>query len=412
MSMTQAQRELRKGSFRGVEFETTQTDLSVGRRVQVFEYPQRDKPFVEDMGRSARTIRFTAFVTGSDYIEKMNALIAALEKEGSGELIHPWLGSMSVIPQSASGVSYSSRLMVAQATLEFVESGESVYPSQEQDTGYFSKQLGDLLKDTAIADFAASFDLDGVQDFVSAAVAGELSTMLEIPGIETIGKMFDLSDSISDLAADALSLVSLDPTVLGTTIANTLGLSKFGTTVNNWRKVARQISRLTSGDDLSNGTTMRFVSGTTTEDVSKNVVALENLIRTVMVSNLVGASTIVGTSLDAGDGKESDRVMAYEDLVSVRDEILSAIDIELERATTDDLYQALEQSRSSVWEDMTTRAEENAHLIDYTPAEVMPSLVLAYEYYGDASREAEIVDRNGIEHPGFVPAVPLKILSV
>ena len=34
-----------------------------------------------------------------------------------------------------------------------------------------------------------------------------------------------------------------------------------------------------------------------------------------------------------------------------------------------------------------------------------------YDYYGDASRDSEVAERNNIRHAGFCPAVPLKILS-
>ena len=61
--------QLRRASFRGVPFEVTSSNLSIGRRTQTFEYPQRDDPFTEDMGRSKRTIRITAFVVGYDYID-------------------------------------------------------------------------------------------------------------------------------------------------------------------------------------------------------------------------------------------------------------------------------------------------------------------------------------------------------
>ena len=60
---------------------------------------------------------------------------------------------------------------------------------------------------------------------------------------------------------------------------------------------------------------------------------------------------------------------------------------------------------------MTERADDNARLIEFTPPEVMPAVVLAYEYYGDANRDREIVERNNIRHGGFVPTSPLKLLS-
>ena len=60
--------ELRRASFRGVPFEVTSSDFKVGRRTQTFEYPQRDTPFTEDLGRSKRTITLTAYVIGAAYV--------------------------------------------------------------------------------------------------------------------------------------------------------------------------------------------------------------------------------------------------------------------------------------------------------------------------------------------------------
>jgi len=42
----------------------------------------------------------------------------------------------------------------------------------------------------------------------------------------------------------------------------------------------------------------------------------------------------------------------------------------------------------------------------------MPAIVLAYRLYGDAERADEIVARNRVRHPGFVPGgQPLEVLS-
>lgn len=408
---TYSQKELRPGSFRGIKFHTSQTSLTVGRRTQVFEYPQRDLPFVEDLGRKARTISFTAFVSGRDYIALMNLLIEALEKEGPGELVHPWLGTMRVVAQAANKITYSSKLRVASVELTFVEAGESKYPSGEMDTAHVSQVIANLMKKNAISSFALSFNLAGVQDFVSAAVSGDLSKILQLDGLQTVAKMFEFSDSIANMAADVISLVSLDPKVLANTLANSLGLGGYVTTVNNWRKVARQLSRLSNDKSLTEASGVKFVSATTTELIVKNKAAIQALVRQVTISNAIGASTLVGTSLDRGDKLESSEVMAYDEMISVRDEVLAAIDAEMERVTDDAMYETLEQARSAVWADVTERAENNARLVNFTPPEVMPALVLAYDYYGDATREAEIVERNNVRHAGFVPAVPLKILS-
>lgn len=408
---TYAQRELRKGSFRGVEFETTSSDLIVGRRVQVFEYPQRDIPFVEDLGRSARTVKFTAFVVGQDYIERMNKLIGALEQSGSGTLIHPWLGQMTVTPKAVSSVKFTSRLRTASVTLEFIESGEYKFPTTEADTGSLTRQMANLVKDSAIANFVDNFNLDNVQDFVVSAVSGNLAEYMQLDAIKAVGTLFHFSDQISDIASDALSLVSGDPKVLANNIANALGLGSYVTTVNNWRRVSRQLSRLVRSEDLDKSNKERNISTTTASTIDAATKQIETLIRGVLVSNVVGASSLVGTSQDRLNESEAIQTMAYDEMISVRDDVLSAIDSEMLKATNDDVYKSLEQSRTAVWEDMTTRAERQARLIDFTPNVVMPALVLAYDYYGDASREGEIVERNNIAHAGFVPVKALKLLS-
>ena len=59
---TYSQKELRPGSFERHQVSyISNVALTVGRRTQVFEYPQRDLPFVEDLGRKARTIASAAF---------------------------------------------------------------------------------------------------------------------------------------------------------------------------------------------------------------------------------------------------------------------------------------------------------------------------------------------------------------
>jgi prophage DNA circulation protein len=47
--------------------------------------------------------------------------------------------------------------------------------------------------------------------------------------------------------------------------------------------------------------------------------------------------------------------------------------------------------------------------ITVTPKEPQPTLVLAYEQYGDTSRVDEIIRRNNIHFPLFMQKVPIRI---
>lgn len=86
--------DLRPASFRGVHFFVAADSSRFGRRVVVHTYPQRDKPYVEDLGRRSREYQFDAFVIGPNYMEDRDAFIAACEEPGAGELIHPKYGSL------------------------------------------------------------------------------------------------------------------------------------------------------------------------------------------------------------------------------------------------------------------------------------------------------------------------------
>ena len=62
--------KLLPASFRGVPFEVSSGSLKGGRRTVVHEYPQRDKPYVEDLGKAARQITIEAFFVGDNYIDR------------------------------------------------------------------------------------------------------------------------------------------------------------------------------------------------------------------------------------------------------------------------------------------------------------------------------------------------------
>lgn len=407
---TDAQRQLRSASYCGVPFYVSSTKVKVGRRVALFEYPQQGKPFVEDLGRAARVVTVEAFVTGDDYVERMGALIEKLETAGKGELVDPWLGSMTVTPQSVSEVSYTTKLRLAKVTISFVESGELQFPTASTSTHDDVCSRADDLTAVAQTFVAKSVDLTKSQDFVVDSVVGKLKTELENNSIQSLATMFKL-DTLTELANDAATLLTTSPNSFASTLVSSLGLGSFVTTVKAWRRVVFLARGITYGSDFNVADSILYASGTSGYETAKAVEAINSGIRLISLANAVGASSNVGTDLDRVDDSQSVQTMAYDDMIAVRDGLLDAIDSEMLKTEDDDVYGALVNARAAVWGDLTTRAESRARLIDYTPSEVMPALVLAYDYYGDAARDSEIVERNNIRRPAFVPARALKLLS-
>jgi prophage DNA circulation protein len=100
-----------------------------GRRTVLHEFPKRDTPYAEDMGRKARSFPVTGYVIGPDYQIFRELLVAALEMEGPGLLILPTLlqrDTIMVQPRDYTVRETRQQGGMAEFEMNFVESGESL----------------------------------------------------------------------------------------------------------------------------------------------------------------------------------------------------------------------------------------------------------------------------------------------
>lgn len=82
---------LQPASYAGIVFHVEQQGRSSGRRVVLHEYPKRDNPYAEDMGRSAIRYHMTGYLIGPDYHVRKKALINELENSAGADLVDPYL---------------------------------------------------------------------------------------------------------------------------------------------------------------------------------------------------------------------------------------------------------------------------------------------------------------------------------
>ena len=422
------EKKLYEASFRGVPFHVTKVDLKVGRRTVVHEYPQRDKPYVEDIGRATRRLSFTAFVVGDDYIQQAEKLIGAIETEGPGTLIHPHLGEMKCCLEQASTITFTDSSRTASVVLTAVESGELEFPKSGTDAVSKVLESADALEKSAIQQFCDSLDLSLVGEWVDAALSGDLLDKLGIISNADIATIFDKVDEISTLASNGLSLISGGPKVFATRLVGALGLSRFASSARAWSRVAKQLKNLTKHDKLREGTKElarvkadSTVLSSTQRAVLQNRAAVETLIRQTLIAQMVGVSAVVGTKTDQAMAVEDDVQTSewlkatvsksYDDIVQLRQDLLETLDEELLMTTSDDSYLELEKARVAVFEALTDRADDSSRLAVVVPGDVLPALVHAYDYHDEASRDQEIAIRNGVEHEGFCPADALRVME-
>jgi prophage DNA circulation protein len=105
---------------------------------------------------------------------------------------------------------------------------------------------------------------------------------------------------------------------------------------------------------------------------------------------------------------ERTEVPVADDVIELRDTLSTAIwDASLKADPVH--YQKLNTLRQALVRHLNAVAASGVRLVEIKPAESLPALVLAYQRFGDATRSGEVVQRNNVQHPGFVPPVTLKI---
>lgn len=378
--------KFRRGSFRGVEFLIDSHEFRGGRRFQDHEFPQRDSSRSEDLGRKIRKFTIDFFVLGDDYFDKRDALIEALEREGAGELIHPYLGRKVVQPGSFSVKESRAERRIAQFTAEFSEAGQILFPESVEDETQKTLDNADSVIDQSKDFFETLYDVANQPARIVSAASDLISGAAD--NIEASVKKFtqpisDLTYAISNLKADAADLAR-NKTLLADRMSEVIGqlLSEFEDDPDTSQKILGNVA--TYGDDVE------AVTGTTptAERQSTNQDAIINLTKQQALANQSKAAVQV-------------EFVSSEAALEVRDTIFDRLDTQGEQDISDDLFQSIRNLQASMTE--TIPAAVVGETVEFTPRKTLPALVIAHRLFKDTTREQDIIDQNAIRHPGFVP---------
>jgi len=144
----QWRQRLTLAQFRNAFFHVERDSRGSGRRVALHEFPKRNQPYAEDMGRKA--IRYTCqgYIIVSpfetDYIPARDALYDALEADGPGILKLPTFEPLEVMVESYNVSETREKGGIAIFDMQFVERGKplsyDVQPDTEQQVGTAAQQ--------------------------------------------------------------------------------------------------------------------------------------------------------------------------------------------------------------------------------------------------------------------------------
>jgi len=413
------EKETAQASFRGVPFYVYRRGRAGGRRGPTHEAPQRDEPDGEDLGRAKRSLRVEALIIGrgatdaaqeADCKRRSLALVRALEDvAGAGTYRDPWHGAWRVICRGFECTDDEMHIGISYFSITFEESGETRYPLVALDSATASENAAAVVVAAAIAAATAAIVLASQPQWVKAAAVALGTSALsglaalslsQLATTDAIG-IGDASAALASAGADltaelvagtwAATLADAVRSVGSSSYSRRAGLGDAATARTAWAGLASW------GDDLA---TVDTITASRTVQAA-NQAALVALVRRLAVTEEVRA--LAATTWDS-----------YDQAVTQRDETLARIDT-LSAAAADSgedaVYAALVALAAAVTQDVATRAPE-IYVRTTTQATSLPAVVLAYRLTGDATQADDLVKRNGVVHPLFMPGgVALEYLS-
>lgn len=391
------QEQLRSASFRGVPFFVESSDATTGRRVVVHEFPLRAKPYAEDMGQKPREFSVEAFVLGADYFSARDALLRALNTEGPGELVHPYIGRLIVVCTEVSVRENTRDGGLARFALKFVETADATAPAPKVDAENkllsseqeVLAQAKEYIKEVWSTTGYATFVADKAVEATEAVLEQVEASQKNVRG--ALSEIAELSFKVRTIRSNIRRIVAA-PEELAEQVEATFGmlLKAFGASEGGAKDASLFLRAFFYMPPVLQAQALAPASVPSQIQVKQNAKALGDFVRFVAIS--YHAEALAFREFDSAQQATEERQAA-----------LDAIDAALEDAS-DDLFLKLQALRVAITQAVPPPGKSLAQEIEVEVPRTAPSLLVAYETFETIENESDLIARNSIAHPGFISA--------
>lgn len=406
--------ELLPASFRGISFLIPQATVPVGMKGQLHEFPQRDEPYFEQLGKQSQVHRLTIWIIGDDCFERRDKFLEAIQTPGAGELVHPWLGRMQVKAGEAELTHDYQQGGMVSMLVTFYPDTPLKFPVARVNTQQQVVKASESMWESALARYKAAMAKVDQARLGLARLRNNLSVVYTViqrqfaPFVAVFANLTGLAQSIMNAPGSLSALFS--SYFSDFSVQDYLGNdSSYRNTVATASQQAEAVSSINTVSTIG-GVDSAAASKATADLVQDALLVQIALIVSEMpiASQPVSTDTTPSVDQQAVQPFERPEVPVADDVLGLRDGLNEAM-LEASLKADSAHYLVLNTLRQTIVKHLTAVAASGVRLVEITPPETLSALVLAYRRFGDATRESEVVERNRIHHPGFVPARSIKI---
>lgn len=420
--------QLSAASYKGVPFFVDSHTWKGGRRIVDHIFPYIDKAFTEDLGARQNVFDIEAFVLGEDYFAARDSLVKAVTSEGAGILVHPFLGEITVEAVEFSLTETSKEGGIARFSLTFHETSRQASANIEQDLVPLLEEASDEVDESLIESFAG-FSIAGltpkaVEDAIAqlTAVTEQLDKARAFVVSQDFG-VAELAYSIMNLKASTRGLIK-SPAIFARNTVDSMKLLMQATNTENIIPTDDDERELTRPDALADfifrskenrraflpllakvGDTAvnALIPGGIITPSKLLIRENERLVNLLMVGSAIAKYAV--TAANSVYETLEDAVREREFIISVVGEILE------DPKVSDRTFQAFQDLTSLVVEAIPSPFSQPKRISRITLYDATPSVVLAYDLYEDLSLEQDILFRNRVQNPSYIPAGQVEVIS-
>ncbi len=204
--MSKFKEKLLQASFKGVKFFVNNHSSEFGYRFVSHALPFKNEFENQELGKKQRSYNITGYVLGDDYFSLRDDLIAKVEEGGVGELVHPYLGRLSVICPSISVAESSEKGRFCALNFQFIESSKPLPVAPKIDKAAVVDDAAKKTKTDTLNDFQKAYNyLSNNVKEISGKILEAQEALKEV--MDTVRDVENLAGSTAQIATDFTYLI-------------------------------------------------------------------------------------------------------------------------------------------------------------------------------------------------------------
>lgn len=410
-------------SFRGVVFDCVRTDDTIEREVARYSYPNVDGEDIVDLGQKSNEVSVTAVFWGDDYESKLKNFLGALATKGSGELIHPVFGSMPSMQFLGAHVSHDAENVDrCQVEMRFAASTPGNPFFVQQLTIQVADKTAQLAQDTQSSGGSL---FDKAVSALNTAKAGvrRLNALRDVLG-GTLGPIKSLVNGVQVTALDYLDYPSAFVGDLVSLVGGMTDLRSFdvGSIMSDWDTMIDQMEAVIKlPDAASKGQSVTIpgvvadplISGAAADPTAQyapsqadpsDLKAVDAIVQVVVATTVAQvASDVLANEVDEPTLIPTQIEKITNDTRTLLQDSIDAVSTSGDLDDTRPVAEALRGVAASVQQLAISTIDALPPIITRTVPSACNLTLLAFHWYGDFTRSAELLRLNpSIRNPNFI----------